>query len=164
MSNKVPTCTNPPRGTPQVSTAAIITTNVNQNITEVALAAPIIFQVVCHVVFHPDNPAFTHPVITDGAGCPDLPTGTCATLASPATTVTAAPNIITPAAISSVKNSNNARRMDDPNSISRLHADPDSDVMLAVSSGESDDDLDYAKSSKNGSRSLLTSRNLRATS
>ena len=76
-----------------------LTTNAIQNIAEATEDAPILFQ----VVFHPDKPTFTPPIITDWAGWLTLPAGAGAALADHMLTETAAPDTSTPAAIRSGK-------------------------------------------------------------
>ena len=72
-----------------------------RNIAEATEATLILCQVARQVVFHPDEPAFSTPVTTDGARCPALPAG--AALAAHALTETAASDTATPAAAGSGK-------------------------------------------------------------
>ena len=59
--NKGPLLSPPPGGRPWAPTAPRLTTNVSEIIAEATEAAPILCQVACQVVFHPDEPEFSIP-------------------------------------------------------------------------------------------------------
>ena len=138
-SNNGPTHTSPPRGKPPDPTDPRITNNVNKNSAEAIDATPILFQVDRRVIFHPDEPSFTPPIITYGAGCPALPARASTTLAAHAITKTPTSVTATLESIGIGKiNSNHAITVNIPNATPRLTANPNSDVTLAISSGERD--------------------------
>ena len=117
---------------------------------EATKAAPIILQIASQLVFHPDEPEFSPPVIPDRARWPGLPASAGASLTDHALTNTATPDTTTPAAISIGQiNSNHARPRESKNATPRLPSYTESGVTSAVSSGESDDESEYVESPKN---------------
>ena len=104
--------------------------------------------VLCQIVFHQDEPVFSPTVPTDDVGGKDQLAG--AAPASQVSTETSTPEIDTPMAIGGLKSSSNhTRPMEIIGVESELAADCKSDVTLEASSGVSDSNLNYSKSSDN---------------
>ena len=121
----------------------------SKNIAEVTDAAPILCRVSLQVLFHPDNPAFFPPVITNRSRWPTLPASSGADLAAHVLNKTAAPGTDTPASIRrGENNSNHAQPTDSPNAIPRLPDNSGIYVTSAVSAGESYGKSEYVKSLK----------------
>ena len=115
-----------------------------KNIAATPKAAPIIFQ----VAFHPDNPSFSPPVLTDGAGGTDPPAGAGAGAAIAAHIITYAAALenfrLTTIGIRK-NNSNRARPMGGPDITPRPNANPNSDATLAAISDKINGESNYVK-------------------
>ena len=121
-------------------------TNARKTIEVDTEAAPVLFR----VAFHPDEPEFSPPVPTDGAGRTAPPTGVGASLVAHAITDAAAPKSATSVAIGTSKNnSNHEKPTEGPATTPKPTSNPDSDVTSAASSRESDGDSDCVESCKN---------------
>ena len=122
----------------------------SKTIEEAQEAAPIFWQAIALVLFHPDAPALSPSVLPRGDEWPDLPARADTAHAAPALTETAAPNPAKLAAVGSGKiNSTRARPKDGQTASTSSPGDPYRDVTSVVSIGGSDNNSNYVKSAEN---------------
>ena len=119
----------------------------SKNILEATEASLILCQVACQVDFHPDKPTLSPPVPIRGVIWTALPADSGTAPMAYTLIETAAPDTATSSSVGSEKKIQYHAQPTEGTAVTpRQTSDPDSDITLEASYGESDGDSYYVES------------------